>query len=80
MNRIAYVSTMYLGWIVAHYISVHAYTYLCVPSTWIGFLLSPFTATSIQCITLRWVIYTGGNTIVTMWFILGVWIIKYTKV
>jgi hypothetical protein len=73
------VSAIYIGWIVAHYVAVHAYKYFCVPSTWVGFLLSPLTATSIQCIGLRWTIYTGGNTIITMWIIIGAWVIKSVK-
>ena len=67
---------IYIFWIGLHYISVHLYSYFCTPSTFIGFLYSPFLAPLPQCKMLRWIIYNGGEMIEVMWIILGKWIIE----
>lgn len=79
MNRLGIVTMIYSGWIVAHYIAPHAYVKFCVPPTWVGFLMSPLNASSPQCIAIRWVIYKGGNSIVMMWILAGLWILKIIK-
>jgi hypothetical protein len=79
MNRLGIVTMIYSGWIVAHYIAPHAYVKFCVPPTWTGFLMSPLNASSPQCIAIRWVIYKGGNSIVMMWVLAGLWILKALK-
>ena len=80
MDRLTVASLMYMGWIVAHYVSSHIYVRFCTPPTLLGFILSPFTASSAHCIGLRWVIYTGGNNIMFMWFLGGLWLMKYTMI
>jgi hypothetical protein len=79
MNRIGFVTMIYIAWIVAHYIAPHAYVKFCVPLTWSGFLMSPLNASSPQCIAIRWVIYKGGNNIVMMWVIISLWVLKSVK-
>jgi hypothetical protein len=79
MNRLGIVTMIYSGWIVAHYIAPHAYVKFCVPPTWTGFLLSPLNASSPHCIAIRWVIYKGGNSIVMMWVLAGLWVLKAIK-
>jgi hypothetical protein len=74
-----YLSTplgIYFMWIVLHYISPHLYTYFCTPSTAYGFFMSPFMAPTPHCSALRWVMYTGGNTITAMWVLIGGWIVQ----
>tara|TARA_B110000879_G_scaffold135967_1_gene177695 strand:- start:662 stop:883 length:222 start_codon:yes stop_codon:yes gene_type:complete len=62
-------------WIVIHYIAAHLYVYLCVPATIAGFLMSPFLVSAPHCYGLRWAIFHGGNIIVAMWTILGIWLL-----
>jgi hypothetical protein len=68
---------LYLLWVVIHFVSVHMYMRFCTPSTLTGFLMSPFMAAAPHCQALRWSIYNGGNSIVSMWMTLGVWLMGY---
>ena len=68
------VSGIYLVWIFLHYFASHLYIKLCVPSTIIGFLMSPFMTATPHCQGLRWVVYNAANMINNMWIILGSWI------
>jgi hypothetical protein len=67
------VSGIYLVWIFLHYLASHLYVKLCVPSTIIGFLLSPFMTATPHCQGLRWIVYNAANIINNMWIILGAW-------
>ena len=67
---------IYMLWIIAHYIAAHIYIYGCVPSTVVGILMSPFLVPAPHCYGLRWVIYQGGNSIIAMWTIAGLWILS----
>jgi len=71
------VCGIYLLWVVVHFVSVHMYIRFCTPSTFTGFLMSPFMAAAPHCQALRWCIYNGGNSIVSMWMTLGVWLMGY---
>jgi hypothetical protein len=62
---------IYFTCIIAHYTAAHLYTYYCVHSSFVGFLLSPFMTMSPHCQAFRWVIYNGGHNINMMWFLLG---------
>ena len=73
------VSGIYIIWIILHYFAAHAYIHWCVPGTFIGFLISPLIVPTPHCQSLRWAIYNGGNNIITMWVLLGVWISNYLK-
>lgn len=68
---------LYISWILLHYIASHLYIRLCVQATLMGFILSPFLAPAPHCQALRWAIYNGGNSIVAMWVLVGMWIMKY---
>ena len=68
--------SMYIIWIILHYFCSNLYSYYCTPLTITGFLLSPFYAVSVQCKSLRWVIYNSGSSIEAMWFIIGSVIVK----
>lgn len=70
---------IYFVWIALFYLCSHLHVYLCVPNTIIGFIMTPFLVPSPHCQSLRWVIYNGGNSIMTMWFLTGVWIISYLQ-
>ena len=67
--------TLYIMWIILHYISSYLYIELCTPPTLSGFLLSPIIAPSPHCTAIRWILYTGGNIITNMWIMIGGWII-----
>jgi hypothetical protein len=71
------LSGIYLLWIVLHFVAAHLYIQFCVPSNFIGFVISPFMTASPHCQGLRWIIYTGANTINNMWVILGTWLCSY---
>ena len=64
---------IYFIWIVLHFVCSHLYSNYCVPYNWLGFLISPFVANMPHCQAFRWIIYNGGNVIVTMWITLGTW-------
>ena len=68
---------IYLLWVFVHFISSHMYIRFCNPSTFIGFIMSPFMAAAPHCQALRWAIYNGGNNIVSMWITVGVWLMSY---
>ena len=66
---------IYVSWLLLHYGAAHAYTYLCVPATWKSLLLSPFIVPTFHCTGLRWVVYTGGNKMVSLWMLGGAYIL-----
>ena len=68
------VSGIYLIWICLHYFASHLYVKLCVPSTIMGFLLSPFMTSTPHCQGLRWIVYNASNMINNMWIVCGTWI------
>jgi hypothetical protein len=71
---------VYILWISAHYACAHFYIWWCVPPTILGLVLSPFMVPSPHCQALRWVIFNGGNSIMAMWVVLGIWLMKMFKV
>ncbi len=75
---------IYLLWILLHYIASQIYAPICSPYSFWGFIIAPILAVTPQCRALRWIINTGGNTMETMWVILGAWfcskiILPYTS-
>ena len=68
------VSGIYLVWICLHYFASHLYVRFCVPSTVVGFLLSPFMTATPHCQGLRWVVYNAANIINNMWIVCGTWV------
>jgi hypothetical protein len=37
--------------------------------------MSPFLVPAPHCYGLRWAIYHGGNNIIAMWSIIGIWLL-----
>jgi hypothetical protein len=68
------VSGIYLLWICLHYFASHLYVKFCVPSTIMGFILSPFMTATPHCQGLRWVVYNAANMINNMWIVCGTWV------
>jgi len=68
---------IYGVWILLHYVSANLYVRLCAYPSFVGFIASPFLAASPHCSALRWAIYNGGNTITSMWVVMGVWLLSY---
>ena len=66
---------IYFLWVIMHYIASHLYVYWCVPATIVGIIMSPFLVPAPHCYGLRWAIYHGGNSIIAMWTIIGVWLL-----
>ena len=66
---------IYIAWICIHYIASHMYVTWCLPFTIAGFVLSPFLIPAPRCYGLRWIIYNGGNSIVSMWALLSTWLV-----
>jgi hypothetical protein len=67
-------SGIYLIWICLHYFASHLYVKFCVPTTVMGFILSPFMTATPHCQGLRWVVYNAANMINNMWLVLGTWV------
>ena len=68
------ITGIYLVWILLHYGASHLYIKMCVPSSIIGFLLSPFMTATPHCQGLRWIVYNAANMINNMWIFFGAWI------
>jgi hypothetical protein len=68
---------LYLLWVSMHYIASHLYVHWCVPATLVGLIMSPFMVPAPHCFGLRWLIYQGGNSIMVMWSIVGVWLLSF---
>ena len=68
------ISGVYLLWIFLHFCASYLYTKLCVPTTLLGLLMSPFLTATPHCQGLRWVIYNGANIINNMWIVVGTWL------
>jgi len=68
------ISGVYLLWIFLHFCASYLYTKLCVPTTLLGLLMSPFLTATPHCQGLRWVIYNGANIINNMWIVVGSWL------
>jgi hypothetical protein len=66
----------YVVCILAHFFASHLYVRYCVPSTFVGLLLSPFMTLTPHCQAFRWVIFHGGNTINLMWFMVANWVVN----
>jgi len=71
---------IYIAWIFVHHFAANIYVKWCVPATLVGLLVSPFLAPAPHCQALRWAIYNGGNSIIAMWVLVGLWIMKFLKV
>jgi hypothetical protein len=79
LNMFKNIFGIYILWIFLHFASSHMYVKLCTPGTITGFLLSPFMAAAPHCQALRWVLYNGGNSIISMWVTVGLWLLGYLK-
>jgi len=79
LNLFQNVIGIYVLWMLIHYLSAHLYVRFCAPGTMFGFLLSPFMAAAPHCQALRWGLYNGGNSIISMWVTIGLWLLGYLK-
>lgn len=69
------MGSLYLVYMLAHFISSHLYIYFCVPLSLTGFLMSPFMTLTPQCQFLRWTIYHCGAHINIMWILVANWLV-----
>ena len=63
------IGGIYFVWILLHFCASHFYVHYCIPATFTSFLMSPFVTPMPVCRGLRWLIYTGGNNIDSMWIV-----------
>ena len=70
------VSAIYLMWTIIHYSASNLYSKLCNPLTLIGFASSPFIITAPHCYAFRWCIKHGADALISMWVVLGTWIVS----
>ena len=71
--KIFHMAKFYGFWMIIHYISTHAYTYMCTPKSLLGFITSPLLAISPVCRAIDWMRTISIYTIENMWYILGIW-------
>lgn len=57
-----------------HFIAANAYAKWCTPSTFFGFLISPFMTVTPVCSGLRWSITIFGDYLSSFWTTLILWI------
>jgi len=74
MTYLLSISKVYLVWILIHYGMSHCYVKFCTPPSVYGLIISPLLSSAPHCKAMRWAIYTGANTIESMWVIIGTWI------
>ena len=74
INYVLSISKVYLVWILIHYATSQCYVKFCTPPNIYGFIMSPLLSSAPHCKAMRWAIYTGANTIESMWIIIGTWI------
>jgi hypothetical protein len=56
---------------ISHYFSSILYVKMCTPTTFLGFLTSPFMVMTPQCSALSWVVHNSRGHLLNMWIILG---------
>ena len=74
MTYLLSISKVYLVWILIHYATSQCYVKFCTPPNIYGLIMSPLLSSAPHCKAMRWAIYTGANTIESMWVIIGTWI------
>ena len=79
LNLFKNIFGIYVLWVLVHYVAAHIYIRFCTPATFMGFILSPFMAAAPHCQALRWGLYNGGNSIISMWVTIGLWFLGYLK-
>ena len=62
---------IYLLWMFLHYISSHLYVKWCTPIGISGFIYSLFMGPTPLCYALSWTIFTGNQSLLHMWSIIG---------
>jgi len=67
-------TSIYIIWIILHYVASHLYVKFCVPATPFGFFYSAFIISTPHCRAMRWVISNGAASIDNMWLIFGTWL------
>lgn len=77
INENMHIISAFIMCIILHYISAILYAKYCTPSTFIGFLLSPFMTLSPHCRALRWTISTFGDHICNSWIYVGIYAVGY---
>ena len=68
------VSSIYLFWILLHFITAQMYVRYCAHPSLYGLLISPFLISAPHCAAMRWVFTKGGTLIDGMWILLGTWL------
>ena len=71
------VSKIYFMYCVLHYCIPHMYVYFCVPFTLVGILMSPFISQAPHCVALRYMLYTFGDNIKTMFLLISGWFASF---
>ena len=79
LNLFKNIFGIYVLWVFVHYVAAHIYVRFCTPATFMGFVLSPFMAAAPHCQALRWGLYNGGNSIISMWVTIGLWFLGYLR-
>ena len=64
-------SSIYILWILLHFIASHVYIDHCVGSSWKDIFISVFYVSSPYCQGVSWLIYNGSRQIACIWVIFG---------
>jgi len=64
---------IYASWTLVHYASAHAYANYCTEWSLWGFITSPIQTVNPVCKGLNWVVYTGSNTMSSIFVVMGTW-------
>jgi hypothetical protein len=66
--------SMYVVWVLLHYVSSHLYLEYCVGNSIYGFVMSIFYVSTPFCQGLSWIIFTGSRQMLGMWIIIGTYV------
>ena len=67
-------SSVYILWILLHFVASHIYIDHCVGNYWKDIFVSVFYVSSPYCQGVSWVIYNGSRQIAYIWVIFGTYL------
>lgn len=71
MSWLKYPVSIYILWIIGHFISANIYAYHCTHLSFTGFFISPFITGTPYCRGILWITTKGSDVITNMWILIG---------
>ena len=71
MSWLKYPVSIYILWIIGHFIAANIYAYHCTHPSFTGFFISPFITGTPYCRGILWITTKGSDVITNMWILIG---------